>query len=109
MVTTLGATKALVELPILRCLKTGDWKEPGEIKDYVARYGGLPAAAKKPPKGRESEPQSHNTVQNAISASRAGSLTHGGLLEYNDFKGKYRLTAAGRVRLEHLESLQAPA
>lgn len=104
MPRTLGATKALVELPILKCLRTGEWKESGEIKDYVARYGGLPIAAKKAPKDRGDEPQSHNTVQNSISASRAGSLTADGILEYDSFKGKYRITPLGRERLVALES-----
>jgi hypothetical protein len=102
MPTTDGATKALVELPILRCLSSGGWKQPGEIKDFVARYGGLPLLAKKPLKDRPAEAQSNNAVQNAISPSRAGSLTTIGLIEYDSFKGAYRITASGKVRLAEL-------
>lgn len=104
MPTTQGATKALVELPILRCLSTGGWKQPGEIKDFVSRHGNLPVQAKKALRGRPAEAQSNNAVQNAISESRAGSLTQHGMLEYDSFKGAYRITPTGRQRLSELET-----
>jgi hypothetical protein len=104
MPTTQGATKALVELPILRCLATGGWKQPGEIKDFVARSGNLPIQAKKALSGRPAEAQSNNAVQNAISESRAGSLTKMRLIEYDSFKGAYKITLAGRARLAEIES-----
>ena len=107
MNSTKGATKAIVELPILRCLSTGDWKQPGEIKDFVARYGQLPTEAKKPLKDRPTEAQSNNAVQNVLSASRAGSLTTLGLVEYSAFKGAYRITQEGRDRLAQLEATTA--
>ncbi len=109
MTATEGATKALVELPILRCLATGGWKQPGEIKDFVARFGGLPSQAKKALRGRPAEAQSNNAVQNAISVSRAGSLTRMGLIEYDSFRGSYRITPAGRARLDALEGLAVSA
>jgi hypothetical protein len=102
MAITSGATKSDVEKPILRCLSSGSWKCAGEIKDFVARYGGLPSESKKSLKGRPAESQSNNAVQNALSPSRSTSLTGLGHVEHSDFYG-YRITLSGRDYLAWLE------
>ena len=101
-----GARRVHVELPILRCLANGDWKQPGEIKDFVARHGRLPSGAKSSLKNRSAEAQSNNAVQNCISSSRARSLTAQGLIEYDSFKGAYRIVELGRSRRAELEMIE---